>query len=277
MAELALWEGRPADALDETEHGLARLGDEGWRWFNTRLLRIAAWAAADTAELARARRDQAATAHAIERGEVLRAERDRQLTVTLAHEHGPQAEITMAERATADAEDTRLHGASDATAWAAARERWAGSAAPTCRRMPAGARARRCSRRGIAAAPRRPCAMPMPSRPRSARVHWRRRSPRWRGGLASTCRIPGPRRSRRPPRRGRRAADPFGLTRREREVLALVATGRTNRQIADELFISENTAGVHVSNILGKLGVASRTEAAAVAVRLDMGAAPEAR
>ena len=69
------------------------------------------------------------------------------------------------------------------------------------------------------------------------------------------------------------AADPFGLTRREREVLALVAQGRTNRQIADELFISENTAGVHVSNILGKLGVASRTEAAAVAVRLDVAAA----
>ncbi len=53
-------------------------------------------------------------------------------------------------------------------------------------------------------------------------------------------------------------------------MLALVALGRTNRQIADELFISENTAGVHVSNILGKLGVASRTEAAAVAVRLDL-------
>ena len=66
------------------------------------------------------------------------------------------------------------------------------------------------------------------------------------------------------------APDRFGLTRREREVLALVAQGRTNRQIADELFISENTAGVHVSNILGKLGVASRTEAAAVAVRLDV-------
>ena len=59
-------------------------------------------------------------------------------------------------------------------------------------------------------------------------------------------------------------------------MLGLVAQGRTNRQIADELFISENTAGVHVSNILGKLGVASRTEAAAVAVRLDMVAAPEA-
>jgi DNA-binding CsgD family transcriptional regulator/tetratricopeptide (TPR) repeat protein len=66
------------------------------------------------------------------------------------------------------------------------------------------------------------------------------------------------------------AADPFGLTVREREVLALVAEGHTNRRIADELFISESTAGVHVSNILGKLGVASRTEAAAVAVRLGL-------
>jgi DNA-binding CsgD family transcriptional regulator len=60
------------------------------------------------------------------------------------------------------------------------------------------------------------------------------------------------------------------LTPREREVLALVALGRTNRQIADEPFISENTAGVHVSDILGKLGVAGRGEAAALAYRLGL-------
>jgi DNA-binding CsgD family transcriptional regulator/tetratricopeptide (TPR) repeat protein len=65
-------------------------------------------------------------------------------------------------------------------------------------------------------------------------------------------------------------ADEFGLTRREREVLALVAEGWTNRQIADHLFISENTAGVHVSNILGKLGASGRTEAAAIAHRLGL-------
>jgi DNA-binding CsgD family transcriptional regulator len=57
------------------------------------------------------------------------------------------------------------------------------------------------------------------------------------------------------------------LTRRELEVLALLAEGRSNRQIAETLFISESTAGVHVSNILGKLGVSGRTEAAAVAFR----------
>lgn len=48
------------------------------------------------------------------------------------------------------------------------------------------------------------------------------------------------------------------------------ATGRTNKQIAATLFVSESTAGVHVSNILGKLGVTSRAEAAAVAVRLGL-------
>ena len=66
------------------------------------------------------------------------------------------------------------------------------------------------------------------------------------------------------------ALDGFGLTRREREVLPLVAAGHTNKRIAEILFISENTAGVHVSNILGKLGVQSRAEAAAVAARLGL-------
>ena len=55
----------------------------------------------------------------------------------------------------------------------------------------------------------------------------------------------------------------LGLTERELEVLRLVAAGRSNREIAAELFISPKTASVHVSNILGKLGVASRGEAAA--------------
>ncbi|MFF1816034.1 AAA family ATPase [Kribbella sp. NPDC058245] len=57
------------------------------------------------------------------------------------------------------------------------------------------------------------------------------------------------------------------LTARETEVLKLLAEGRTNRQLARELYISEKTVSVHVSNILGKLGVRSRTEAAAVARR----------
>jgi ATP/maltotriose-dependent transcriptional regulator MalT len=62
----------------------------------------------------------------------------------------------------------------------------------------------------------------------------------------------------------------LGLTARELEVLRLVAAGRSNREIAGELFISAKTASVHVSNILGKLGVASRGEAAATAHRLRL-------
>jgi DNA-binding NarL/FixJ family response regulator len=64
-----------------------------------------------------------------------------------------------------------------------------------------------------------------------------------------------------------RPIEPFGLTPREREVLVLLAEGRTNPQIAQALFISAKTVGIHVSNILAKLGVASRGEAAAVAHR----------
>jgi DNA-binding CsgD family transcriptional regulator/tetratricopeptide (TPR) repeat protein len=62
----------------------------------------------------------------------------------------------------------------------------------------------------------------------------------------------------------------LGLTPREAEVLALVAAGHSNRQIAQALFISPKTASVHVSNILAKLGVAGRVEAAAIAHRLGL-------
>ncbi|MDX6728255.1 MAG: hypothetical protein QOK49_3060 [Baekduia sp.] len=64
----------------------------------------------------------------------------------------------------------------------------------------------------------------------------------------------------------------LGLTPRERDVLGLVAQGRTNREIGEELYMAEKTASVHVSRILAKLDVRSRTEAAAVAHRLGLAA-----
>jgi DNA-binding NarL/FixJ family response regulator len=66
------------------------------------------------------------------------------------------------------------------------------------------------------------------------------------------------------------------LTDREREVLVLVAKGLSNQQIADSLVISERTARTHVSNILSKLGVASRTQAALLAIREGVAPAPSA-
>ncbi|MFF3640633.1 AAA family ATPase [Streptomyces sp. NPDC002564] len=65
-------------------------------------------------------------------------------------------------------------------------------------------------------------------------------------------------------------AEALGLTSRERDVLRLVAVGRSNRQIAEELFISPKTASVHVSNILAKLSLTGRGEAAALAHRLRL-------
>jgi DNA-binding CsgD family transcriptional regulator len=67
--------------------------------------------------------------------------------------------------------------------------------------------------------------------------------------------------------RGHAPAAPLGLTAREFEVLRLVADGRSNPEIAVRLFISPKTVSVHVSNILAKMGVAGRGEAAAAAYR----------
>ena len=66
------------------------------------------------------------------------------------------------------------------------------------------------------------------------------------------------------------ASDPvaeLNLTRRELDVMHLLAEGRTNRQIGESLFISEKTASVHVSNILAKLDAGGRTEAVAIAAQ----------
>ncbi|MFF4662808.1 LuxR C-terminal-related transcriptional regulator [Streptomyces sp. NPDC001282] len=73
-----------------------------------------------------------------------------------------------------------------------------------------------------------------------------------------------------------RTLERLGLTRREQEVHRLVAAGRTNRKIAEELYISPKTASVHVSNILAKLGVSGRGEAAALAHRLRLYPAQDA-
>ena len=69
-------------------------------------------------------------------------------------------------------------------------------------------------------------------------------------------------------RRGEAGADPgASLTPREREVLELIAAGRSNKRIARELGIAEKTVKTHVGHLMAKLGVSDRTQAALLAVR----------
>jgi DNA-binding NarL/FixJ family response regulator len=81
-------------------------------------------------------------------------------------------------------------------------------------------------------------------------------------------RDPAPARPRN--RVGRATSDPSGLSEREVQVIRLLALGRTNRQIADELFISLNTVSHHLRNIFAKTASSNRTEAAAFAFKAGL-------
>ena len=108
----------------------------------------------------------------------------------------------------------------------------------------------------------------------------RRPSPAWRApatvaAIGRRRRLARRPRVRRPgPARSRRA---FGLSRASARSWLLIAAGRTNREIGEHLFISQKTVGVHVGNILSKLGVSGRVEAAAVAIRLGLRIATDRR
>ncbi len=185
---------------------------------------------------------------------------------------GAQRAYTMAEAATAAAEDRRLAGDADPEVWSAVADRWQG-----CKRPYAVAYARARQAEALMVAGDRATAETVLQEAESIAARLGARPLRAAiASLAARARLsleaPGPDVAAAAPRRRPRprTASPAASARCWR----LVAQGRTNRQIADELFISENTAGVHVSNILGKLGVSGRTEAAAVAVRA--GLVPEA-
>ena len=264
--ELALWEGRPEDALRTAVAGLAVLAPLHWTWYLLRLHRLGAWAAADVAEIARARRDPAMERRAIEAAATMRASRGPIVAMALAVQTGPQAAYSAAEAASAAAEDLRLTGEAVPSTWRAVAEQWEACHRP----YPAAYMRAREAEALMVAGDRSAAAEVLRTADAIAAGLGARPLREAIASLATRARLdldepaaadiePAP--------ASQVAPDPYGLTKREREVLALVSLGRTNRQIADELFISENTAGVHVSNILGKLGVAGRTEAAAIAVR----------
>ncbi len=271
--EIALWDNDPAGALDIAREGFDRLSEMDDAIIVGQLAIPAVHAAADLAVRARAGRDKAAAeravAEAVDVIEGYRAatrapehpRRDRPARDRLAHGPLPRGAGPGAGR-----------GRRGRLARRPARARRTTRALPRGVRPVAGRRSagrirqhrggRRAPARGLC---RRGADRGTPAR----RGHGR---PRAAAPARSRADVQGgvTERRRSPVDVVATPADPFGLTAREREVLALVAEGYTNRRIADELFISDSTAGVHVSNILGKLGVESRTEAATIAVRLGL-------
>ncbi len=263
-AERELWRHDPVAALEYIERGLEQL-QVTHDWFETaRLCRIGVWAVADLAESAGPIRDAGVLERTTTWLAVLRERLDGAEAVGTTAGPGPGA---SADRANFEAEAARATGASDPTAWQVAAEGWDRSDRPyfaAIARWREGEALLASGGRTAAAAALRVAhaeADRLGARPLREAIE----------ALARRARIsletlePG---AAEPP--PTTEIDRFGLTPREAEVLELLAEGRTNRQIAETLFISESTAGVHVSNILGKLGVANRVEAAAIAYRLGV-------
>ena len=265
--EYALWQGDPTAALEAYVAGDAQLGERDWRWYDIRLRRLGVQAAADTAEVARARRDRAAEASARATGDAAWETLVRLATEAASAQQGLALSETDAERTLAVAERTRLHGRSDVASWTAARDGWTArdnvylaayagfrlaEAAMTAGDRPTATEALRAAHETAVHLGAGPLAREVEALAMRARIDLDAPA-----APAAAPVIETPR-------------DPFGLTPRERDVLPLIVQGRTNRQIAETLFISENTAGVHVSNILGKLGVSTRTEAAGIAAKLGL-------
>jgi DNA-binding CsgD family transcriptional regulator/tetratricopeptide (TPR) repeat protein len=161
------------------------------------------------------------------------------------------------------AERDRLDGRSEATTWRVVAERWLALGRPHPAAVgwiheaeailaTGGGRPEAAERLRAA----RAVATALGAEPLRARVD--RLAQQARLALGGDAATPGP------------AADAFGFTSRELEVVALLGEGWTNQQIADALFITRKTASVHVSNILAKLGVANRAEATAAIHRLGL-------
>jgi DNA-binding CsgD family transcriptional regulator/tetratricopeptide (TPR) repeat protein len=275
LAEATLWDGRLAEARAAVADGLEVLAGAEEPYWTTELCRTGLAVAAALAELARARHADAEERAARELADALV---DRARAATAAPEVLATPAVA-ANQLTAEAEWSRAAGLGDPDRWAVAAEAWEALGYPWQAgyarwRQAEALLARGASRPAAAAAlaGARALAGRLGARLLTAEID----------ALARRARIELDRPGEEPPegqapdgqapdgQAPATATDELGLTPREREVLALVADGRTNRQIAVALFISDKTASVHVSNILAKLGVANRGEAAAVAHRLRL-------
>jgi len=243
-AELRLAQGRVAEAAAVIERGLTDPDLRRSERFTWPLLVIGAQVAAAGAPglLAELRRRAAETAQT---GPVLRA-----LALTFAAEADRVAGTAV--RARCDEAVAAWEGVGNPYRLARALIGAAEAAAADGDRPAAAARVRRAVE----------IASRLGARPLQEQAEWLARRARLTlaGDPAASATDPG-----------EQARHQYGLTARELEVLRLLAVGRSNRDIAADLFISAKTASVHVSNIMAKLGAASRVEAAAIAHRLGLG------
>jgi DNA-binding CsgD family transcriptional regulator/tetratricopeptide (TPR) repeat protein len=266
-AELAMLEGRLGDADAAVAEGLRVAGAD--LIFDAPLYALGLRVAADRAELARARRTGDEVLEAREVGNALAGELRARMSPEGADGTVPTPR-TEAQAVLCEAELARLGGHSDPDLWAAAAKAWQrlGEPYPTAyarwreaEALLLGGLVREQVEPSLRAA--HATASELGAASLRAEIEALARRGRLNLGTdAATTPPPAPE----PPS----PLDRLGLTAREQEVLALVAIGRTNRQIAETLFISPKTATVHVSNILGKLGVRSRVEAATIAHRLGI-------
>jgi len=272
LAEAALWQGRHDDARAAVAEGLSlTLAVDGWR-YALPLYAVGLAVEADRAARAGARRvaAEAEDARGVAAG-LLEGAR------TLPGSPSPETDALLA---TCEAEWTRVEGTSDPGRWQAAADAWDKADQPY-----PGAYARwrlaeallgaRLDREQAVRAAREAHATAARLGAAPLRVQLEQLARRSRIDLAPKPAGQDQAAAGEPDNAG--LAGELGLTPRELEVLRLVADGRSNSQVAEALFISAKTASVHVSNILAKLGVASRVEAAAVAHRLALFDEPAGR
>src|SRR5829696_1382267 len=263
-ADLLRWRGDLDAAARAADHAIAYVSRRWEKWYlgGIWLAALGLAALADRAETDRLRGEEAAVAASLQRGREL-IEHARTTAQRGRPRHGRMGPEGQGWLARAEAEWSRLAGRSDPELWRAAlrlfdygyvyeqaRCRWrlAEALLGTDRRDQAAA--------AVAEAHR--VAVRLGAAPLREALEALARRGRLDAGL------PVPVHTGQTP-----------LTARERDVLALLARGQTNRQIGRTLFISEKTASVHVSNILGKLGASGRTEAVAIAHRRGLIPVPE--
>jgi class 3 adenylate cyclase len=259
---LAAWQADLPVVRSAVERGLDLLRGSDERPLQARLVVIALAAESDASVLARARRDAVALEEARERAQRLL---DAVEQLGGSGETYADREIAAYQKL-ARAHAARIDGRQDPDAWRSAHSAWVAleqpyQAAVVAWRAGDALLAVRAPRDEVTVLLRdaHQVAEQLNARPLKGEVE----------SLARRARVELTPKAAAEPTPISATAE-LGLTAREEEVLGLVAMGLTNKQIAESLFISEKTASVHVSNILGKLGVASRVEAAGVAFRLGL-------